>query len=80
MAYVVSYPIDNVYSSFVFSFTSLPHLVLAVFQHFVIIGQHSNLYKYNVLSQVAINIVLQDEKEFLDHIIKSTNMNYLTPL
>ena len=58
---------------------SHPHLVFAVSQHFGIIGQLSNLYKYNVFSQVAINTVLQDEKEFLDHIIKSTNMKCLTP-
>lgn len=29
--------------------------------------------------QVAVNTVIQDEKEFLDHIIKSTNMKCLTP-
>nr|POF15780.1 coatomer subunit beta-1 [Quercus suber] len=28
----------------------------------------------------AVNTVLQDKKEFLDHIIKSTNMKCLTPL
>ena len=58
---------------------SLPHLLLAVSQHSGIIGQHSNLYKYNFFSQVAVNNVLQDEKEFLDHIIKSINMKCLTP-
>ncbi|KAL0012754.1 hypothetical protein SO802_007862 [Lithocarpus litseifolius] len=30
-------------------------------------------------NKVAVNTVLQDEKEFLDHIIKSTNMKCLTP-
>lgn len=30
--------------------------------------------------QVAVNTVIQDEKEFLDHIIKSTNMKCLTPM
>lgn len=29
--------------------------------------------------QVAVNTVIQDEKEFLNHIIKSTNMKCLTP-
>ncbi|GKA05441.1 coatomer subunit beta-1 [Tanacetum coccineum] len=29
-------------------------------------------------NQVAVNTVIQDEKEFLDHIIKSTNMKCLT--
>ncbi|KAL5204170.1 hypothetical protein ABZP36_009041 [Zizania latifolia] len=31
-------------------------------------------------NKVAVNTVIQDEKEFLDHIIKSTNMKCLTPL
>ncbi|XP_023735470.1 coatomer subunit beta-1 [Lactuca sativa] len=30
-------------------------------------------------NKVAVNTVIQDEKEFLDHIIKSTNMKCLTP-
>lgn len=30
-------------------------------------------------NKVAVNTVVQDEKEFLDHIIKSTNMKCLTP-
>ncbi|CAD6254491.1 unnamed protein product [Miscanthus lutarioriparius] len=30
-------------------------------------------------NKVAMNTVIQDEKEFLNHIIKSTNMKYLTP-
>ncbi|KAK9757140.1 hypothetical protein RND81_01G143100 [Saponaria officinalis] len=30
-------------------------------------------------NKVAVNTVIQDEKEFLDHIIKSTNMRCLTP-
>ncbi|KAK9281227.1 hypothetical protein L1049_004122 [Liquidambar formosana] len=29
---------------------------------------------------VAVNTVIQDEKEFLNHVIKSTNMKCLTPL
>ncbi|MCE5166647.1 hypothetical protein HAX54_023350 [Datura stramonium] len=29
-------------------------------------------------NKVAVNTVIQDEKGFLDHIIKSTNMNCLT--
>ncbi|ERN11735.1 hypothetical protein AMTRI_Chr03g45050 [Amborella trichopoda] len=31
-------------------------------------------------NKVAVNTVIQDEKEFLDHIVKSTNMKCLTPL
>ncbi|XP_057459805.1 coatomer subunit beta-1-like [Actinidia eriantha] len=31
-------------------------------------------------NKVAVNTVLQDEKDFLNHIIKSTNMKCLTPL
>ncbi|KAL9235542.1 hypothetical protein vseg_010292 [Gypsophila vaccaria] len=31
-------------------------------------------------NKVAVNTVIQNEKEFLDHIIKSTNMRCLTPL
>lgn len=31
-------------------------------------------------NKVAVNTVIQGEKEFLDHIIKSTNMKCLTPL
>ncbi|KAJ7952035.1 Coatomer, beta subunit [Quillaja saponaria] len=31
-------------------------------------------------NKVAVNTVIQDEKEFLNHIIKSTNMKCLTPL
>ncbi|KAF3781577.1 Coatomer subunit beta-1 [Nymphaea thermarum] len=30
-------------------------------------------------NKVAVNTVIQDEKEFLDHIVKSTNMKCLTP-
>ncbi|XP_010483206.1 PREDICTED: coatomer subunit beta-1 [Camelina sativa] len=30
-------------------------------------------------NKVAVNTMIQDEKEFLDHIIKSTNMKCLTP-
>ncbi|CAN6458868.1 unnamed protein product [Victoria cruziana] len=30
-------------------------------------------------NKVAVNTVIQDEKEFLDHIVKSTNMRCLTP-
>ncbi|EXC28846.1 Coatomer subunit beta-1 [Morus notabilis] len=30
-------------------------------------------------NKVAVNTIIQDEKEFLDHIIKSTNMKCLTP-
>ncbi|KAB1220043.1 Coatomer subunit beta-1 [Morella rubra] len=30
-------------------------------------------------NKVAVNTVIQDEKEFLDHVIKSTNMKCLTP-
>ncbi|CAH2069669.1 unnamed protein product, partial [Thlaspi arvense] len=30
-------------------------------------------------NKVAVNTLIQDEKEFLDHIIKSTNMKCLTP-
>lgn len=37
------------------------------------------LYYNSVVPQVAVNTVIQDEKEFLDHIIKSTNMKCLTP-
>ena len=29
--------------------------------------------------QVAVNTVLQDERDFLNHIVKSTNMKCLTP-
>ncbi|KAL4335091.1 hypothetical protein GQ457_07G043750 [Hibiscus cannabinus] len=31
-------------------------------------------------NKVAVNTVIQDEKEFLEHIIKSTNMKCLTPV
>jgi len=31
-------------------------------------------------NKVAVNTIIQDEKEFLNHIIKSTNMKCLTPL
>ncbi|XP_047315302.1 coatomer subunit beta-1-like [Impatiens glandulifera] len=31
-------------------------------------------------NKVAVNTVIQDEKEFMNHIIKSTNMKCLTPL
>jgi len=34
---------------------------------------------FHCLYQVAVNTVIQDEKEFLNHIIKSTNMKCLTP-
>ncbi|KAL8138509.1 hypothetical protein V2J09_004510 [Rumex salicifolius] len=33
----------------------------------------------NLATKVAVNTVIQGEKEFLDHIVKSTNMKCLTP-
>ncbi|VAH76308.1 unnamed protein product [Triticum turgidum subsp. durum] len=35
---------------------------------------------YGSFYQVAVNTVIQDEKKFLNHVIKSTNMKCLTPL
>ncbi|KAK7255038.1 hypothetical protein RIF29_28440 [Crotalaria pallida] len=34
----------------------------------------------NSVFKVAVNTVIQDERDFLNHIIKSTNMKCLTPL
>uniref|UniRef100_A0A0D3EC00 Coatomer beta subunit appendage platform domain-containing protein n=1 Tax=Brassica oleracea var. oleracea TaxID=109376 RepID=A0A0D3EC00_BRAOL len=30
-------------------------------------------------NKVVVNTIIQDEKEFFDHIVKSTNMKCLTP-
>ncbi|OAY68008.1 Coatomer subunit beta-1 [Ananas comosus] len=38
-----------------------------------------SMWAIRVGNKVAVNTVIQDEKEFLDHIIKSTNMKCLTP-
>uniref|UniRef100_A0A453ES37 Coatomer beta subunit appendage platform domain-containing protein n=1 Tax=Aegilops tauschii subsp. strangulata TaxID=200361 RepID=A0A453ES37_AEGTS len=37
------------------------------------------LHLYVSFYQVAVNTVIQDEKKFLNHVIKSTNMKCLTP-
>lgn len=34
---------------------------------------------YFLLPQVAVSTVIEDEKEFLNHIVKATNMKCLTP-
>ncbi|KAE8734721.1 Coatomer subunit beta-1 [Hibiscus syriacus] len=47
-------------------------------QNYTLSPESSKQIKANI--KVAVNTVIQDEKEFLEHIIKSTNMKCLTPL
>jgi hypothetical protein len=52
-----------------------PFIVLSEF----IVAPYFGLLHFFFAHQVAVNTVIQDEKEFLNHVIKSTNMKCLTP-
>jgi len=53
-----------------------PFIVVPSFRMFV--GVWYNQFLLYSLCQVAVNTTIQNEREFLDHIIKSTNMKCLT--
>lgn len=64
-----------------FDYLFIPLLLLVLFALYIYKLLLGLSYHYCCfVNQVAVNTVIQDEKEFLNHIIKSTNMKCLTPV